>query len=81
MGNISRIKNPVVLHQKALFKSIKEGKVSEEFNPNGSLNNIAGIYNEKQNILGMMPHPERMIEPILSGEDGSLFFKDLFTKN
>ena len=37
--------------------------------------------NEKKNILGMMPHPERMIDPNLSGEDGSLFFKDLFTKN
>ena len=68
-------------NQIALEYCSQDGKVSEEFNPNGSLNNIAGIYNEKQNILGMMPHPERMIEPILSGEDGSLFFKDLFTKN
>ena len=68
-------------NQIALEYCSKEGKVSEEFNPNGSLNNIAGIYNEKQNILGMMPHPERMIEPVLSGDDGSLFFKDLLTKN
>jgi phosphoribosylformylglycinamidine synthase len=67
-------------NQIALEYCNKEGKVSEEFNPNGSLNNIAGIYNEKHNILGMMPHPERMIEPILSGDDGSLFFKDLLTK-
>ena len=44
---------------------------------NGSLNNIAGLYNDKFNILGMMPHPERMIDASLSGEDGSLFFNNL----
>ena len=54
-----------------------KGNVSEENNPNGSLNNIAGIFNDKKNILGMMPHPERMIDPYLSGEDGSLFFNNL----
>ena len=68
-------------NQIAINYCSKNGDVSEESNPNGSLNNIAGIYNEKKNILGMMPHPERMIDPNLSGEDGSLFFKDLFTKN
>ena len=46
-------------------------------NPNGSSNNIAGILNNKKNILGMMPHPERVIDPILSGEDGSLLFESL----
>ena len=35
-------------------------------NPNGSLENIAGIYNSKKNILGMMPHPERMIDELIS---------------
>ena len=53
------------------------GKVSEEFNPNGSINNIAGILNQKKNILGMMPHPERMIDTYLSSEDGSIFFENL----
>ena len=53
------------------------GNVSPEINPNGSINNIAGIYNNEQNILGMMPHPERMIDKYLSGNDGSIFFKNL----
>ena len=51
--------------------------ISIESNPNGSSNNIAGILNEKKNILGMMPHPERLIDPILSGEDGSMLFSSL----
>ena len=42
-----------------------------------TLKNIAGIFNKEKNILGMMPHPERMIDPFLSGEDGSLFFENL----
>ena len=53
------------------------GKVSEEFNPNGSINNIAGVLSQKKNILGMMPHPERMIDAYLSSEDGSIFFENL----
>ena len=53
------------------------GKISEEFNPNGSINNIAGVLNQKKNILGMMPHPERMIDTYLSSEDGSIFFENL----
>ena len=55
----------------------KQGKIEEEFNPNGSIKNIAGVFNKRKNVLGMMPHPERMIETSLSGEDGSLFFKNL----
>ena len=55
----------------------KDGKIDENSNPNGSSNNIAGILNEKKNILGMMPHPERLIDPILSGEDGSILFTSL----
>ena len=55
----------------------KEGKTEEKFNPNGSIKNIAGIFNKEKNVLGMMPHPERMIDPYLSGEDGSLFFNNL----
>ena len=54
-----------------------KGNVSDEANPNGSLNNIAGILNKNKNILGMMPHPERLIDPYLSGEDGSLMFQSL----
>ena len=54
-----------------------DGKIEEKFNPNGSLKNIAGIFNKEKNVLGMMPHPERMIDTSLSGNDGSLFFKNL----
>ena len=55
----------------------QEGKIETNSNPNGSSNNIAGILNENKNILGMMPHPERSIDPQLSGEDGSILFKGL----
>ena len=55
----------------------KEGNINPKTNPNGSLNNIAGIFNKNKNILGMMPHPERMIDKYLSGEDGSIFFENL----
>ena len=54
-----------------------DGKIEKDSNPNGSLNNIAGILNKKKNILGMMPHPERLIDPLLSGEDGSILFTSL----
>jgi len=64
-------------NQVALFYSDEHGNVNEQSNPNGSLQNIAGILNKQKNVLGMMPHPERMIDPALSGEDGSIFFKNL----
>ena len=54
-----------------------KGDLNEDSNPNGSLHNIAGILNVEKNILGMMPHPERLIDPILSGEDGSALFESL----
>ena len=54
-----------------------KGNITEACNPNGSKNNIAGILNKNKNILGMMPHPERMIDKLLSGEDGCLLFKSL----
>ncbi len=55
----------------------KEGLEDNKYNPNGAIKNIAGIFNKNKNILGMMPHPERMIDAYLSGEDGSLFFENL----
>jgi len=55
----------------------KNGDISEENNPNGSLNNIAGIFNNKKNILGMMPHPERMVDQVISGDDGVKLFTSL----
>ena len=53
------------------------GEVSDETNPNGALENIAGIYNSKKNILGMMPHPERMIDNNISNTDGLSLFSSL----
>ncbi len=64
-------------NQIALTYCNSEGSESEHDNPNGAIKNIAGIFNKSKNILGMMPHPERMIDKLLSGEDGSLFFKNL----
>ena len=55
----------------------KKGNIEKNSNPNGSSNNIAGILSTKKNILGMMPHPERLVDPILSGEDGSIMFESL----
>jgi len=64
-------------NQIGLFYSDENGNVNEDCNPNGSLQNIAGIFNKEKNVLGMMPHPERMIDPALSGEDGSILFENL----
>ncbi len=54
-----------------------EGGVTDEANPNGSLENIAGICNRERNVLGMMPHPERCCEEVLGGVDGRLIFESL----
>jgi len=53
------------------------GKVTGEANPNGSLNNIAGLANRRGNVLGMMPHPERASEAALGSEDGRLIFASI----
>ena len=55
----------------------KNGDINENTNPNGSLNNIAGLLNNHKNVLGLMPHPERVIDPLFSNEDGSTLFKSL----
>ena len=54
-----------------------KGLENDENNPNRAIKNIAGIFNKNKNVLGMMPHPERMIDDYLSGEDGSLFFENI----
>ena len=64
-------------NQIALFYTDKDGNINDNNNPNGSINNIAGMLNKEKNVLGMMPHPERMIDQAISGEDGSIFFKNL----
>ena len=55
----------------------EKGNINNDTNPNGSLENIAGILNLKKNILGMMPHPERMIDEIISNKDGINLFSSL----
>jgi phosphoribosylformylglycinamidine synthase len=54
-----------------------QGEITPESNPNGSLENIAGICSPGRNVLGMMPHPERAAEPELGGTDGFKIFESL----
>ncbi len=58
----------------------EKGEVSEASNINGSRNNIAGVYDKSGKILGMMPHPERMIAPELGGTDGLPLFRSILDK-
>lgn len=61
-----------------LFRYSNEyGELSEEFNPNGSIENIAGICNEKKNVFGMMPHPERAADDELGNTDGLLILQSI----
>jgi phosphoribosylformylglycinamidine synthase subunit PurQ / glutaminase len=57
--------------------STPEGQITPEANPNGSLDNIAGICNEGRNVLGMMPHPDRSSEALLGSADGAKIFKSM----
>ena len=57
----------------------EKGNINKEANPNGSLENIAGIFSQKKNILGMMPHPERMVDEIISNRDGINLFSSLLS--
>jgi len=62
------------------LKTLREnGRVVFSYvdNPNGSLNDIAGICNERGNVLGMMPHPERAVDPLLGGDDGLRLFRSV----
>jgi phosphoribosylformylglycinamidine synthase subunit PurQ / glutaminase len=54
-----------------------DGEITETANPNGSARNIAGVFNETKSILGLMPHPERLADPVLGGTDGARFFAAL----
>jgi phosphoribosylformylglycinamidine synthase len=54
-----------------------DGNMTSDTNPNGSLNNIAGVMNSEGNVMGMMPHPERCCDPLLGGVDGELIFRSL----
>ena len=70
-----------VADEETLDRLEGEGRVvfryAEGDNPNGSMRNIAGILNEKRNVLGLMPHPERVCDPLLGGTDGRAMFEGL----
>jgi len=55
----------------------RTGKLTADANPNGAQRNIAGICDRSRRILGMMPHPERLFEPLLGGSDGRRMFESL----
>lgn len=55
-----------------------KGELTDEANPNGAVENIAGVCNERRNVAGLMPHPERACEAILGSTDGRLIFESLF---
>jgi phosphoribosylformylglycinamidine synthase len=55
------------------------GRFGAGANPNGSMHDIAGIYSEKLNVLGLMPHPENLIDPLVGGIDGRGMFESLAT--
>ena len=63
--------------QVALRYALADGTVAAEANPNGSLRGIAGITNQRGNVLGLMPHPERAAEPEIGGVDGLRLFRSL----
>jgi phosphoribosylformylglycinamidine synthase subunit PurQ / glutaminase len=64
-------------HQVVLRYVTADGVSSDEANPNGSLNNIAGICSERRNVVGMMPHPERACEPLLGSTDGLVILESV----
>ena len=64
-------------HQVIFRYCDEQGGIVDEANPNGSLNNIAGIINEAGNVLGMMPHPERAVDPLLRHTDGQKIFQSI----
>ena len=65
-------------NQQVVFRySDRLGNITDESNPNGSINSIAGIINEAGNVLGMMPHPERASDPVLKHTDGRKIFESI----
>jgi phosphoribosylformylglycinamidine synthase len=66
---------------RVLFRYVgQDGEPSEGSNPNGSIRSIAGIVSEGGNVLGMMPHPERAVEPLLGSSDGLALFESLLSR-
>jgi len=57
-----------------------EGRVTDAANPNGAMRNIAGIVSDEGNVLGLMPHPERAVDPLLGSGDGLALFQSLLAR-
>ena len=68
-------------NDQVLFRySTQDGEVNDVANPNGAVNNIAGICNEQRNVFGMMPHPERASDADLGNEDGRAIFESILSE-
>ena len=66
--------------RRVIFRYCDErGQVTDGANPNGAINNIAGICSEQRNVIGLMPHPERACEPVLGSSDGLVLFESLIS--
>ena len=82
-GNYQADKNTINKleeENRVIFRySSRSGDTSEQYNPNGSINNIAGIINYAGNILGMMPHPEKACEKIIGSDDGLGIFSSIIS--
>ena len=71
----------LIQNDQILFKYCdKNGDITEQANPNGSLLNIAGICNADRNVFGMMPHPERAADKELTNQDGLTLFKSILSE-
>lgn len=74
VGELKRLENS----GQVVFRYVNEkGEATEAANPNGAQHNIAGVCNDKGNVLGLMPHPERVCEDLLGGTDGRFVFEGL----
>ena len=82
-GNYQADKNTINKleeENRVIFRySSRSGDTSEKYNPNGSINNIAGIINDAGNILGMMPHPEKACEKFIGSDDGLGIFSSIIS--
>ena len=69
----------LMAHRQVLWQYCDaNGNLTDTANPNGSVQNIAGICNERRNVAGLMPHPERASEPVLGSDDGKWIFESIF---
>ena len=78
-ASIETLKKIIGNDQVAFKYCNKEGEITSHSNPNGSLENIAGILNERKNVLGLMPHPERAAESALGCDDGKYIFESILS--